>query len=93
MSFKFRIFIYPLWEYCKYGYNTSCKRIILTEFYSFCYLLIILLLLFKIRNKIIDLAVCVINFILIILFYYMLEGKKYFETGKDYTFYKNFWFN
>ena len=89
MSFKFRILFYPLWEYinCKYECNTSCNRIILftlTEFYSFCYLLIILLLLFKIRNKKIDLAVYIINFILIILFYCMLEEKKYVGTWKDY---------
>ena len=51
------------------------------------------MLLFKIRNKKIDLAVYIINIMLIILFYYMLEEKKYVETGKDYTFYKNFWFN
>ena len=61
---------------------------IVTEFYSFCHLLIILLLLFKIRNKKIDLAVYIINFILILLFYYMLEGKKYVGIGKVYTFYK-----
>ena len=79
MSFKFRILSFYGNINCKYGCNTLCNRIILfivTEFYSFCHLLIILLLLFKIRNKKIDLAVYIINFILIILFYYMLEEKK-----------------
>ncbi len=92
---NYNFLLYPLSGYInsKYGYNTSCNRIMLfsvTEFYSFCYLLIILLLLFKIRNKIIDLVVYIINFILIILFYYMSEEKKYVEAGKDYTFYKIF---
>ena len=86
---------YPLTGYIdpKYGYNTSCNRIILftlTEFYSFCYLLIILSLLFKIRNKKFDLVVYIINFILIIFFYFTSEEKEYVKTGEDFTISKIF---
>ena len=54
------------------------------------FLLFINYILFKIINKKIDLAVYIINFILIVLFYCMSEEKKYIETGKDYSFFKIF---
>ena len=91
----FDFIVYPLIGYInkKYGYNTFCNRIILfslTEFISFCYLLIILLLLFKIRNKKVDLVVYILNFILIILFYFFSIEKEYVEKGKDYSISKIF---
>ena len=48
------------------------------------------MLLFKNINKKFDLAVYIINFILIILFYYMLEEKKICWNRERLTFYKIF---
>ena len=72
----------------KYGYNTSCSRIALfniTQFYAFLYLIVLLYLLFQIKNKKVDLIVFILNIISISLFYLFSKERKFLKDGKDFT--------
>ena len=72
----------------KYGYNTSCSRIALysiTQFYAFLYLILLLYLLFQIKNKKVDLIVFILNIASISLFYLFSKERKFLKDGKDFT--------